>query len=295
MSQIARITTWSSGQTLTASALNGEFNNIVNAWNNQDNGTSTWTKVIVTTLGVGTTNPGVAAQIVGVSGQTACLIEPQGAIPDNTDTAGLYILHQGTTGTGFRVRTDANLTGSQLAQILVNNSSTSMTAFNVSTIGTGSIQTWTGGGTTRGSINNVGIVTWNTQSSIRAHRSTDQSISSNTSTKVQFDTKDWDNQTEYDNATNYRFTATVAGKYLVSAAIRMTGTSGDQISISIFKNGSATNTFCRDQLAAGGDLAVIVADVLNLAAADYVEIFVNDANNTSTVKQNSSLSIVKVL
>lgn len=33
MSVIARVTTWSDGQTLTASALNGEFNNILNDYN----------------------------------------------------------------------------------------------------------------------------------------------------------------------------------------------------------------------------------------------------------------------
>jgi len=42
MSQISRVTTWSTGQVLTASALNGEFNNIINAWNNQDSGSSSW-------------------------------------------------------------------------------------------------------------------------------------------------------------------------------------------------------------------------------------------------------------
>lgn len=33
MATISRVTTWSDGQTLTASALNGEFNNIVNDYN----------------------------------------------------------------------------------------------------------------------------------------------------------------------------------------------------------------------------------------------------------------------
>ena len=33
MSTISRLTTWSDGQTLTASALNGEFNNILNDYN----------------------------------------------------------------------------------------------------------------------------------------------------------------------------------------------------------------------------------------------------------------------
>lgn len=52
MSQIQRQTTWASLQTLTASALNGEFNNIVNTWNNHDSGTSSWTSVKTAALTV---------------------------------------------------------------------------------------------------------------------------------------------------------------------------------------------------------------------------------------------------
>ena len=43
MSIISRITTWVSGQVLTAAALNGEFNNITNLFNNIDSGTTGWT------------------------------------------------------------------------------------------------------------------------------------------------------------------------------------------------------------------------------------------------------------
>lgn len=49
MATIQRQTTWASLQTLTASALNGEFNNVVNAWNNHDAGTSRWTVMDATT------------------------------------------------------------------------------------------------------------------------------------------------------------------------------------------------------------------------------------------------------
>lgn len=50
MTQIARQTTWASLQTLTASALNAEFNNVVNAWNNHDSGASRWTVMDATTI-----------------------------------------------------------------------------------------------------------------------------------------------------------------------------------------------------------------------------------------------------
>jgi hypothetical protein len=49
--------------------------------------------------------------------------------------------------------------------------------------------------------------------------SADQSISDNTLTKVQFNTEVFDTNSDYDNATNYRFTPTVAGTYFVYASV----------------------------------------------------------------------------
>lgn len=55
MSRISRFTTWSDIKTLQASALNNEFNNIVNIWNNTDAGITPWTTLyVVTRLQIGT-------------------------------------------------------------------------------------------------------------------------------------------------------------------------------------------------------------------------------------------------
>lgn len=45
MSIISRITTWADGQTLFSADLNGEFNNIINLFNNLDSASSTWSNV----------------------------------------------------------------------------------------------------------------------------------------------------------------------------------------------------------------------------------------------------------
>jgi hypothetical protein len=74
-----------------------------------------------------------------------------------------------------------------------------------------------------------------------AYRSTsDQTISSNTVTKCQFQTEVFDTNNCYDNATNYRFTPTTAGKYFLYAMIQMTGTinAGAYFAL-ISKNGSS--------------------------------------------------------
>jgi len=49
-----------------------------------------------------------------------------------------------------------------------------------------------------------------------AYRSTNQTVSNNTTTKLQVNTEEFDTNSNYDNATNYRFTPTVAGYYLVT-------------------------------------------------------------------------------
>jgi hypothetical protein len=50
MATIARATTWSSAQVLTAAALNAEFDNIVTAWNAADGASSIWANVNATTF-----------------------------------------------------------------------------------------------------------------------------------------------------------------------------------------------------------------------------------------------------
>ena len=77
--------------------------------------------------------------------------------------------------------------------------------------------------------------------SFLAYRSTNQDITDNTITKVEFDTEDFDTDNCYDNSTNYRFTPTVRGKYFVYASCRGDAKSDSQIqyhTIFIYKNGS---------------------------------------------------------
>jgi hypothetical protein len=75
--------------------------------------------------------------------------------------------------------------------------------------------------------------------SFSARLSADQTgISNNTFTKVTFDTELWDTDGDYDNATNYRYTPSVAGKYQVSVTAKCTGSGVSNIWLTIYKNGS---------------------------------------------------------
>ena len=71
-----------------------------------------------------------------------------------------------------------------------------------------------------------------------AKLSADQTgISNNTFTKITFDTKLWDTDSDYDNSTNYRYTPSVAGKYQVALTAKPTGTGVSNIWIALYKNG----------------------------------------------------------
>jgi len=113
------------------------------------------------------------------------------------------------------------------------------------------------------------------QPAFSAYMNTGQALSAVTSTKLQYDTESFDTNSNYDNATNYRFTPTVAGYYQINA--NFTGaasTSGDFL-ISIFKNGAS--------VALGGYNAGLTGGFTNSPTAsaviffngstDYVEVF----------------------
>ena len=62
-----------------------------------------------------------------------------------------------------------------------------------------------------------------------------QSVSSNVWTKIQLNTEEYDTNNCFDSTTNYRFTPTVAGKYLLGYAMN---TNVGTLSFALYKNGS---------------------------------------------------------
>jgi len=69
-----------------------------------------------------------------------------------------------------------------------------------------------------------------------AYFSGSQSIASATFTKIQFNTEYFDTNSNFDNATNYRFTPTVAGYYQVNLSCRISFTTGE-VFVDLYKNG----------------------------------------------------------
>ena len=68
-----------------------------------------------------------------------------------------------------------------------------------------------------------------------------QSITTDTATKVQFNSELYDTNSCYDNTTNYRFTPSVSGKYFLLAKIRLEAASFTNMELKIIKNGNTSD------------------------------------------------------
>ena len=102
-----------------------------------------------------------------------------------------------------------------------------------------------------------------------AYPSGSQTITSSTFTKVQYNTEEFDTNSNYDSATNYRFTPTVAGYYSFTAAVSV-GTTVTRAILSFYKNGSAFKTFDMNYAVNNYGGAALI--YLN-GSTDYVELY----------------------
>ena len=126
--------------------------------------------------------------------------------------------------------------------------------------------------------------------SFMAFLSSDQTLSDNTYTKVQFNTEDYDSDSAYDNSSNYRFTVPSgeAGKYHIFGQVRPNTSSDFEYSEAIIRlNGSdKLQTTGRN---IGRDTRVIVS-TLDLSVGDYIELFYyQDSGGDITVSGNSTV------
>lgn len=105
-----------------------------------------------------------------------------------------------------------------------------------------------------------------------AYQSAAQTLTSATWTKLTCQTEEFDTNSNYDNATNYRFTPTVAGYYLVTLGVTFTVVA-TLAGVCIYKNGAAFKYPQVNALPAGSIIAGSALIYLN-GTTDYVEAFV---------------------
>jgi hypothetical protein len=124
----------------------------------------------------------------------------------------------------------------------------------------------------------------------RAKRTSNQSVTSNVSTKVQLPTEDFDVGGFFDSATNYRFQPTTAGYYQINCAVYVTGTSITTVITSLQKNGvEIAGAFMT--VPGAGDHKLAVSDVVQLnGSTDYIELWGTGVGTSPNFGTGSYLS-----
>ena len=130
-----------------------------------------------------------------------------------------------------------------------------------------------------------------------AYLSSDQGVTNSTFTKASVNTEIFDTDGCYDNSSNYRFTPTTAGKYLVTGAVTIAGsTSGSSSSHMLNIGGIKKNTtwvcydskYVRDFSDTGEDGMQMATAIVDMnGSSDYLELwgysYLNTINFTGAV------------
>ena len=107
-----------------------------------------------------------------------------------------------------------------------------------------------------------------------ANYTSTQTLANATATKVQFNSELFDTNSDYDNSSNYRFTPTVAGKYVVGLKIKYNNSQSCRIFSMIYKNGSEYERSEKWSDGAGTDLDPLSVTIIDFnGSSDYVEAF----------------------
>jgi hypothetical protein len=112
------------------------------------------------------------------------------------------------------------------------------------------------------------------QPTFSAVMSATQTISNATFTKINFDTKNWDTNTNY-NTSTFRFTPTVAGYYQVTCSIDGGASTGAVRVISnIYKNGGLYRVGQNTNTVSGGSFSGVCSSLVYMnGSTDYIECY----------------------
>ena len=118
-----------------------------------------------------------------------------------------------------------------------------------------------------------------------AYMGANQNISAATTTKISFNSKDFDTASCFDAVTNYRFTPNVAGYYQINLYVDFNSTGNDPPygTIYVYKNGSPYKQFrngvsTTTYVVGGPSMSTIVS--MN-GSTDYLEFYGNGASGGS--------------
>jgi hypothetical protein len=125
----------------------------------------------------------------------------------------------------------------------------------------------------------------NTPSFLASRTGSNQTITANTWTKVQFNDELLDTDNMYDHTTNYRFTPTVAGKYYIFANI-YPSTTNTHVYGAIYFNGAGYFPLQVADASQGG--GVFIANIITFnGSSDYVEAYTYHGTGTGGIEDAS--------
>jgi hypothetical protein len=114
-----------------------------------------------------------------------------------------------------------------------------------------------------------------------AYQSSSQSFSAGINTKVQFQTKEWDTASCFDNTTNYRYTPNVAGYYQVSGGIQNNAGASNWMEVVLYKNGAIYKNMYESYPTSTGSGGYGSCMVYLNGTTDYIEVYCKFQNNAS--------------
>lgn len=166
---------------------------------------------------------------------------------------------------------------------------TSTPTHKLNVVGSGN---FTGNVVVGGNVNISGQLSITGASRVSVTKDDAQTIATGTDTIVEYDDEGYDNLGEYDNATNYRFTATEAGYYYVSAAWMSANEAwalSHTINLRLFKNGVVFRTLDRVRcVAVTSKYSVAGSTKIYLAAGDYIDVRVLHNRGANTDSSTSA-------
>ena len=151
----------------------------------------------------------------------------------------------------------------------------------------------TGAQTMAGPLTITNSLTINGASRVRAKQSSGQSITDASVTVIQYDTEDFDNLSEWDAVTNYRFAPGVTGYYWVAAAFltaSVAWTTGDSVVLRIQKNGATYSDifYARVQANFTNYFGAQGSDLIYLTDSDYIDIAAYISRGAATSLHNNA-------
>jgi len=144
--------------------------------------------------------------------------------------------------------------------------------------------------TQSGTVITTGSTFAGTGPAFSAYLGSNQSITTSTFTKVQCNTEEFDTNSNYDNATNYRFTPTVAGYYQVNVRTN-TLVASTLLICSLYKNGAEFKRGIDLRVSLNASSAITSSFLLYLnGSTDYIELYAYIAGTSPSIEAGASVA-----